>query len=52
LAFSNDSAMPKQYANGAFIGEHGSWNRHAFNGYKVGYVPFSTACRRAKQWMS
>jgi glucose/arabinose dehydrogenase len=40
LTFSNHSAMPKPYANGAFIGEHGSWNRHAFNGYKVVYVPF------------
>jgi glucose/arabinose dehydrogenase len=40
LAFSNGSAMPEPYTNGAFIGEHGSWNRHAFNGYKVIYVPF------------
>lgn len=40
LAFSNDSAMPEVYANGAFIGEHGSWNRSSFNGYKVVYVPF------------
>ncbi len=40
LTFSNGSAMPEPYANGAFIGEHGSWNRNAFNGYKVVYVPF------------
>jgi glucose/arabinose dehydrogenase len=40
LAFTNGSAMPEPYANGAFIGEHGSWNRNAFNGYKVVYVPF------------
>lgn len=40
LAFSNDSAMPEAYANGAFVGEHGSWNRSSFNGYKVIYVPF------------
>jgi glucose/arabinose dehydrogenase len=40
LAFSFDSALPKAYANGAFIGEHGSWNRDFFNGYKVVYVPF------------
>jgi glucose/arabinose dehydrogenase len=40
LAFSMDSAMPEPYANGAFIGEHGSWNRNVFNGYKVVYVPF------------
>lgn len=40
LAFTMDSAMPEAYANGAFIGEHGSWNRNFFNGYKVVYVPF------------
>jgi glucose/arabinose dehydrogenase len=40
LTFTNDSAMPEAYANGAFIGEHGSWNRDFFNGYKVVYVPF------------
>lgn len=40
LTFSNDSAMPASYADGAFIGEHGSWNRSAFNGYKVVFVPF------------
>ncbi|MEO3433667.1 sorbosone dehydrogenase family protein [Inquilinus sp. CAU 1745] len=40
LAFTNGSAMPDAYANGAFIGEHGSWNRNFFNGYKVIYVPF------------
>lgn len=41
LAFSNGSALPEAFANGAFIGEHGSWNRDAFNGYKVVYVPFA-----------
>jgi glucose/arabinose dehydrogenase len=40
LTFSNGSALPEPYANGAFIGEHGSWNRNMFNGYKVVYVPF------------
>ncbi|WP_085026638.1 PQQ-dependent sugar dehydrogenase [Ensifer aridi] len=40
LVFSNGSALPAPYANGAFIGEHGSWNRDEFNGYKVVYVPF------------
>ncbi|WP_026620486.1 glucose/arabinose dehydrogenase (plasmid) [Ensifer sp. WSM1721] len=40
LVFSNGSALPAPYANGAFIGEHGSWNRKTFNGYKVVYVPF------------
>jgi glucose/arabinose dehydrogenase len=40
LTFSMNSAMPPAFANGAFIGEHGSWNRDTFNGYKVVYVPF------------
>lgn len=41
LAFSNGSALPEAYRNGAFVGLHGSWNRNAFNGYKVIYVPFA-----------
>jgi glucose/arabinose dehydrogenase len=40
LAFSNGSALPEPYADGAFVGMHGSWNRDRFNGYKVVYVPF------------
>ncbi|WP_075292890.1 PQQ-dependent sugar dehydrogenase [Pararhizobium arenae] len=40
LAFSLNSALPAPYSNGAFIGEHGSWNRHAFNGYRVTFIPF------------
>src|SRR5690606_29291698 len=41
LTFSKGSALPAPYADGAFIGEHGSWNRDKFNGYKVVYVPFA-----------
>ena len=40
LAFS-DSRMPANYASGAFIGEHGSWNRKPRSGYKVVFVPFA-----------
>ncbi len=40
LTFSLNSALPAPYANGAFVGEHGSWNRHAFNGYRVTFIPF------------
>ncbi len=40
LAFYNQTAFPKKYHNGAFIGQHGSWNRSAFSGYKVVFVPF------------
>lgn len=40
LAFTNGTAFPEPYANGAFVGQRGSWNRDVFNGYKVVYVPF------------
>jgi glucose/arabinose dehydrogenase len=40
LAFSNAS-MGANFADGAFVGEHGSWNRRQFSGYKVVFVPFS-----------
>ena len=41
IAFSNPRGMPPEFANGAFIGEHGSWNRKPMAGYKVVFVPFS-----------
>ena len=40
IAFSNPRGMPPEFANGAFIGEHGSWNRRPLAGYKVVFVPF------------
>ena len=33
--------LPERYADGAFVGQHGSWNREPRSGYKVIYVPFS-----------
>ncbi|MCF7701918.1 PQQ-dependent sugar dehydrogenase [Loktanella sp. M215] len=41
MTFTMNSAMPETYANGAFVGEHGSWNRDSFHGYKVVYIPFT-----------
>ena len=41
LAFYDQTAFPAKYRNGAFIGQHGSWNRTAFSGYKVVFVPFA-----------
>jgi len=32
--------LSPQFANGAFVGEHGSWNRDPLNGYQVIFVPF------------
>lgn len=40
LAFYTKDQFPKKYRNGAFIGQHGSWNRAKFSGYKVVFVPF------------
>ena len=40
LAFSN-AAMGARFADGVFVGEHGSWNRADPVGYKVVFVPFS-----------
>ena len=36
----SQSEFPQKYRNGAFIGQHGSWNRSEFSGYKVVFVPF------------
>ncbi|MDO7853599.1 PQQ-dependent sugar dehydrogenase [Hymenobacter convexus] len=41
LAFYDKDAFPTKYHNGAFIGEHGSWNRSQYSGYKVVFVPFA-----------
>ncbi|MGY4397360.1 glucose/arabinose dehydrogenase [Sphingomonas sp. UYAg733] len=41
LAFYTAGNLPAQYSGGAFVGEHGSWDRGALNGYKVVFVPFS-----------
>lgn len=40
LAASVNSALPSLYANGMFIGQHGSWNREPPSGYAVIFVPF------------
>ena len=40
LAFYTGAALPEHYRNGAFVGQHGSWNRGKLNGYQVIFVPF------------
>jgi glucose/arabinose dehydrogenase len=46
LAFYSDNStvrvFPEHYWQGAFIGQHGSWNRSDFAGYKVVFVPFDS----------
>ncbi|MEM7191404.1 MAG: sorbosone dehydrogenase family protein [Pseudomonadota bacterium] len=40
LAFYDGALFPTRYQGGAFIGQHGSWNRRPPSGYKVIFVPF------------
>ena len=40
LSFAEGSKMPG-FTQGAFIGQHGSWNRKPHSGYKVIFVPFA-----------
>ncbi|WP_449441040.1 PQQ-dependent sugar dehydrogenase [Pseudomonas migulae] len=41
LTFAEGNSLPAQFMEGAFIGQHGSWNRKPHSGYKVIFVPFS-----------
>ena len=41
LAFYDRDVFPARYRNGAFIGQHGSWNKSGMAGYKVVFVPFN-----------
>jgi len=40
LTFADGARLGPRLANGAFIGQHGSWNRKPRSGYKVVFVPF------------
>ena len=41
LAFNHKAGRAAAFGNGAFIGQHGSWNRNPPSGYKVIFVPFA-----------
>jgi glucose/arabinose dehydrogenase len=41
LTSSVGNRLPGRYANGMFVGQHGSWNRRPLAGYRVIFVPFS-----------
>ena len=41
LIFNTGTGLGDKYKNGAFIGEHGSWNRGDYSGYEVVFVPFA-----------
>ena len=40
LEFYAANQFPEKYHNGAFVGQHGSWNRADLSGYRVLFVPF------------
>lgn len=40
LTFYTERQFPERYQGGAFIGQHGSWNRRELVGYQVVFVPF------------
>jgi glucose/arabinose dehydrogenase len=41
VAMYSGTGLPASYRGGAFVSEHGSWDRSPLNGYKVVFVPFS-----------
>lgn len=41
LAFYQGKALAADYQGGAFVGQHGSWNRKPRSGYKLIFVPFN-----------
>jgi glucose/arabinose dehydrogenase len=41
LAYSDGTGLPQQFRGGMFIGQHGSWNRSRYSGYKVIFIPFA-----------
>jgi glucose/arabinose dehydrogenase len=41
LTFDTGSSLPEPYRGGAFVGQHGSWNRKPLSGYKVIFVRFA-----------
>jgi glucose/arabinose dehydrogenase len=41
LTFYDAKLFPARYSGGAFVGQHGSWNRKPLSGYKVIFVPFA-----------
>jgi glucose/arabinose dehydrogenase len=41
MCFAAGAALGPRFASGAFVGQHGSWNRRPPNGYNVVYIPFA-----------
>ncbi|MFJ3076216.1 PQQ-dependent sugar dehydrogenase [Pseudomonas sp. NPDC087029] len=49
LAFAEPGALPAPFDHGAFVGQHGSWNRKPHSGYKVIFVPFDSSGKPSGQ---
>jgi glucose/arabinose dehydrogenase len=47
LTFAADARLGEPFSDGAFVGQHGSWNREPLSGYKVIFVPFDDQGRPA-----
>jgi glucose/arabinose dehydrogenase len=41
LAYTEGNSLPAAFREGMFVGQHGSWNRKPYSGYKVIFVPFT-----------
>ena len=54
LLFYTGTGLRQKYRSGAFISEHGSWDRSTLSGYRVVYVPFAggmpSGAARRSQW--
>lgn len=48
LMFYTGDSFPDKYRNGAFVVQHGSWNRQVLSGYKVVFVPFENGEQTGK----
>ena len=48
MVFYEGSLFPAQFSGGAFIGQHGSWNRQPRSGYNVVFVPFANGMPSGK----
>ena len=48
LHFYRGSSFPEKYRGGAFVGQHGSWNRSQFSGFRVLFVPFQNGQPRGQ----
>lgn len=48
LVFYDQKSFPSYYRNGAFVAQHGSWNRSVLSGYKVVFIPFKKGKQSGK----